>query len=109
MQHFWAPNFVFPSIDTVLRSVKLNLWMGDSDSGEHFLNFPLYVSLRQYAGVDSSTMTNGNNELVKLKDDPLSPQVTKEISQLQSLLHNKGYKRGGAAALWGPRFLPFTQ
>ena len=48
----WAPNFGLPTIDTVLRSVGFNSWMGDADFGEHFLNFPLDKGLRPYAGVD---------------------------------------------------------
>lgn len=37
--HVWAPSFSLPTIDSMLRSVDHNTWLGDLDAGEQFLNF----------------------------------------------------------------------
>jgi len=48
----WAPNFGLPTIDTMVRGIKEESWLGDIDIGEMFLNFMLHPSLQPYAGVD---------------------------------------------------------
>ena len=48
----WAPNFLLPTIDMVVRQAGEGSWFGDIDLGEQFLNFPLDESLRPYAGID---------------------------------------------------------
>ena len=53
-ERLWAPNFVLPTIDSVLRSVDFNSWFCDADLGEMFLNYSLESDLKAYAGVDCS-------------------------------------------------------
>ena len=48
----WAPNFWLPTIDTVLRNARSTTWFADIDLGEMFLNYPLDIRIRPYAGVD---------------------------------------------------------
>jgi hypothetical protein len=48
----WAPSFWLPTVDTLLRMVDFDSWLGDIDFGEMFLNFPLDSRIRPYAGVD---------------------------------------------------------
>ena len=47
----WAPNFPLPTIDGVLNQSDSKTWFGDIDLGEMFLNYPLDISIRSYAGV----------------------------------------------------------
>ena len=37
----WAPDFILPTIDSVLRSVDSGCWFGDANVGEMFLNYML--------------------------------------------------------------------
>jgi hypothetical protein len=48
----WAPNFFMPSPDSLYNTLDSGTFMGDIDLGEFFLNFPLDISIRPYAGVD---------------------------------------------------------
>ncbi len=48
----WAPNFGLPTVETVLRGVDEDSWMGDLDIGEMFLNFQLHPKLQPLCGVD---------------------------------------------------------
>ena len=48
----WAPNFLLPTIDMVVRQANEGSWFGDIDLGEQFLNFNLDESLKPYAGID---------------------------------------------------------
>ena len=50
----WCPSFWMPTIDDVLDCATDTSWYGDVDVGEMFLNFPLDVQMRAYAGVDVS-------------------------------------------------------
>eukprot|EP00957_Ditylum_brightwellii_P142521 10858608-Ditylum_brightwellii.AAC.1 len=38
----WAPNFGLPNVDSVEHTLDLDLWFGDVDIGEIFLNYPLH-------------------------------------------------------------------
>ena len=51
-ERLWAPNFILPTIDTILRAVDFDSWFCDADLGECFLNYPLDMALRPYAGID---------------------------------------------------------
>ena len=48
----WAPNFFLPTVDSILRNASSGTWFGDIDLGEMFLNYPLDLDLRPYAGID---------------------------------------------------------
>ena len=48
----WAPSFGLPTIESMLRLVDHQTWLGDLDIGEMFLNFPLHELAQIYAGVD---------------------------------------------------------
>jgi hypothetical protein len=48
----WSPNFWLPTIDSVLRNARSTTWFADIDLGEMFLNYPLDIRIRPYAGVD---------------------------------------------------------
>ena len=48
----WAPWFALPTIQTHLRAVCPNTYMGDNDLGDHFLNFVLADKYQRLAGVD---------------------------------------------------------
>ena len=52
----WAPWFSLQTCESHLRAVDPGTYMGDADLGEMFLNFPLDVNMRQYAGVDFSKL-----------------------------------------------------
>lgn len=48
----WAPGFALPTVDTLVKGVDPDTWMGDLDIGEMFLNFCLHPDLQPYVGVD---------------------------------------------------------
>jgi len=48
----WSPNFGLPTIESLLRGVTFDTWMGDIDLSEMFLNFCLDESLHEFCGVD---------------------------------------------------------
>jgi hypothetical protein len=48
----WAPSFGLPTVDSTLRSIDFNTYLGDLDLGEMFLNFKLHPFVQPYAGVD---------------------------------------------------------
>ena len=48
----WAPNFMLPTVDSILRNASSSTWFGDIDLGEMFLNYPLDERVRPFAGVD---------------------------------------------------------
>jgi hypothetical protein len=50
----WAPNFGLPTVESLLRRVGFDSWMGNIEIGEMFLNFCLHESLPEYCGVDLS-------------------------------------------------------
>ena len=52
----WAPWFSLQTCESHLRAVDPGTFMGDADLGEMFLNFPLDVDIRPYAGVDFSNL-----------------------------------------------------
>ena len=60
----WTPNFFLPTIDSILRNADEEIWFGDIDLGEMFLNYWLDEELRPYAGVDVTLL----GEQVKLAD-----------------------------------------
>ena len=51
-KYLWTPIFGLPTIDWVLRGLRLKSYFGDNYLGEIFLNLPLPVSLSHYCGVD---------------------------------------------------------
>lgn len=51
-QALWAPNFVLPTVDMLVRGVQESTWMGDLDISEMFLNFCLHPKLQPFCGVD---------------------------------------------------------
>ena len=51
-ESLWSPNFILPTIDSVLWTVEIGCWFGDDDLGEMFLNYMLDESLKPYAGID---------------------------------------------------------
>ena len=52
----WAPWFSLQTCESHLRAVDPGTFMGDADLGEMFLNFPLDVDMRKYAGVDLTSI-----------------------------------------------------
>ena len=52
----WCPNFFLPTIDSVLRNASLDMWFGDIDMGEMFLNFQLDERILPWVGVDVSEL-----------------------------------------------------
>ena len=50
----WAPNFMLPSVDTLVNAINEDSWMADLDLGEMFLNFMLHPEIQPYCGVDLS-------------------------------------------------------
>jgi hypothetical protein len=50
----WSPSFHLPTMDSLVRAMDSESWMGDLDLGEMFHNFPLDVELRPYCGIDMS-------------------------------------------------------
>ena len=46
----WVPNFWLPSPKTALRQLHPHSYMVDCDIGEMFLNFPIPISVRPFAG-----------------------------------------------------------
>ena len=59
----WAPNFVLPTVDSVMRNASFDTWYGDIDLGEMFLNYFLDEKLRPYAGVDATALRDDLREL----------------------------------------------
>jgi len=51
-ESLWAPSFGLPTVESLLRGIEEETWMGDLDIGEMFLNFGLHPTLQPYAGVD---------------------------------------------------------
>jgi hypothetical protein len=58
----WVPSFPLPTVDILLRSVHLGMWMADTDLEEMFLNFVLHESLRELAGVDVTHYRKANEK-----------------------------------------------
>ena len=52
----WVPNFGLPTCDTLLRGTEPGSWMVDLDIGDMFLNFMLDELVREYIGIDLSTL-----------------------------------------------------
>jgi hypothetical protein len=48
----WVPRFPLPTVNTMLRAVGENTFMGDMDIGEMFLNFVLHESMQALSGED---------------------------------------------------------
>jgi hypothetical protein len=48
----FAPNFFLPTLDTLIRRLPNNAWLGDFDVGEMFHNFSLHHAHRGYHGVN---------------------------------------------------------
>jgi hypothetical protein len=61
----WAPTFGLPTVESTLRGIETDSYLGDLDLGEMFLNFKLDVKMRAYAGVDLSCYPAGG-----MKDNP---------------------------------------
>ena len=62
-ESIWAPNFVLPTVDSVMRNATFDTWYGDIDLGEMFLNYFLDEKLRPYAGVDATALREQLREL----------------------------------------------
>jgi hypothetical protein len=60
----WAPNFFMSSPDSLYNNLDSGTYMGDLDLGECFLNFPLDISIRPYAGVDLTPYFGENSHLI---------------------------------------------
>lgn len=56
----WAPWFALPTIETHLRFVGPDSFMGDMDIGDMFHNFMLHEDLRQVAGIDLTPFSQRN-------------------------------------------------
>ena len=52
----WAPNFWLPTPSTCLRQLFDNSKCLDKDLGNMFLNFPMDQSMKQFAGVDVTSI-----------------------------------------------------
>jgi len=52
--YLWAPWFMLPTVESLLRALEPGTWMGDNDCGEMFLNFVLHEDVRRLCGVDLS-------------------------------------------------------
>ena len=50
----WVPSFFLPTSVSLGRQLQVNTYQMDLDIGEMFLNFPLYVGIRKYCGVNLS-------------------------------------------------------
>ena len=48
----WAPSFMLPTINSLLRIVDWKTFMEDRDVGDMFHNFPLHPNTRGYVGMD---------------------------------------------------------
>jgi len=48
----WAPPFVLPTINSLLRAVDVGTWMADIDIGEMFYNFFLDPDIQPHCGID---------------------------------------------------------
>jgi hypothetical protein len=48
----WAPRFLLPMVDTLLRAVDTGTYMSNMDIGKMFLNFVLHESMQVLCGVD---------------------------------------------------------
>jgi len=48
----WAPSFMLPTINSLLRIVDWKTFMEDRDVGDMFHKFPLHPNTRGYAGMD---------------------------------------------------------
>lgn len=64
-ESIWAPNFILPTIDSVMRNASFDTWYGDIDLGEMFLNYFLDEKLRPYAGVDATALRDDLRELYR--------------------------------------------
>jgi len=52
----WAPSFWMPTVESLVRMLDFDSWLGDVDIGEMFLNFPLDPRIRPFAGVDLTAL-----------------------------------------------------
>jgi len=52
----WAPWFILPTVDSLLRALVPGTYMSDNDVGEMFLNFMLHEEVRQLSGVDLTAL-----------------------------------------------------
>jgi hypothetical protein len=50
----WVPRFPLPTVETLLRAVEPDIFMGDFDIGECFFNFVLHESLQALSSLDLS-------------------------------------------------------
>ena len=48
----WAPWFILPTVDSLLRALVPGTYTSDNDVGEMFLNFMLHEEMRKLCGVD---------------------------------------------------------
>ncbi len=58
----WVPTFWLPTVDSLVRALKRDLWMTDRDMGDMFLNFQLHESLVPYTGVNLSSLYEAGEE-----------------------------------------------
>ena len=91
-QALWAPNFVPPTIFTVLRGVGEGSWFGDGDFGEIVLNLFLDKKIRQYAGVDVTQVQKHlwEAELKALEEEHQGEVVRPRMTELTNFLTRKG-------------------
>ena len=59
----WAPTFWLPTMQNVLDCATHSSWFSDIDAGDMFLNYPLDVKIRPYAGIDVSWAHEGEDEV----------------------------------------------
>ena len=58
----WAPSFMLPTINSLLRIVDWKTYMEDRDVGDMFHNFPLHPNTRGYAGMDLGPLGFADDE-----------------------------------------------
>jgi hypothetical protein len=53
----WAPSFVLPSLNLLLRIVDSNMLMSDRDMGKMFLNFGLDPRVWKFTAIDLALLS----------------------------------------------------
>ncbi len=58
----WVPTFWLPTINLLVRALDKDSWMTDHDVGDMFLNFQLHESMKQFTGVNLSSLYKTESE-----------------------------------------------
>ena len=62
----WAPSFYMPTASAAARLMSFYTWCVDLDLGEMFLNFPMDLKIRPFAGIDLTPLAKSLGVALRL-------------------------------------------